>query len=131
GAGGRGALTGGGSTARDARQHREGAHGGNPVSPVLGATAPETDGGASARLPVGDAAVEHRARVDARRREDARGDGGSCAALADRHDRPAFLLEFVAVLADEPIWDVAAAGDEAVVALVQLADVDHLRAVFE
>src|SRR5204862_2136409 len=104
---------------------------GNRLSPVSTTAAAKADGGAAQRLPIGDAAVEHRARVVARSGEHAGGDGCTGAALADRHDRPAFLLQLGAVLAHESVRDVAAAGDEAVVALVQLADIDYLRAVFE
>ena len=42
-------------------------------------------------VPVADSAVQHRPRVDARGCEDARGNAGPRAGLADRHDRLAVL----------------------------------------
>ena len=70
--------------------------------------------GVATRLPVRDAAVEERPRVDAVRCEDARGHAGARAALADRDDGSP-VRELVRVRAHEAVRDVAAAGDVALV----------------
>ena len=67
-------------------------------------------------------------RVDPGGRQHAGGDCRARTAFADRHDRPP-LPELVAVIPYEAVGDVAAARDEPVVALVELADVDHLDRV--
>ena len=72
-----------------------------------------------------DAAVDHRARVDAGGGEHAGGDRGARAALADRHHRLA-VGDRRPVGAQQPVRDVLAARDEAGVALVELAHVDHV-----
>src|SRR5689334_24320334 len=56
----------------------------------------ELDRRAAALFPVRDAAVEDGPGVDAGRREDARGNPGTRAALADRHHRPP-VLQLLAV----------------------------------
>src|SRR4029078_11366720 len=86
---------------------------------------------AAALLPVVDAAVEHGADVHALGGEHARGDAGAGAAGADRDDGPR-VVELLAVGAREPVRDVPATWDVAVVALVLLADVEHLdRVLFD
>ena len=68
-----------------------------------------------------------RARTPSRGQH-ARGHAGARAAGADRHHRPA-VVELVPERAHEPVRDVPAARDVALVALVLLAHVEHLGRV--
>ena len=82
----------------------------------------------AAGLPVVHAAVQDRAGADSFGRERAGSDSSSGAGRADGHDQAA-VLELVAVGAHEPVGDVPAAGDVALVALVLLAHVEELDRV--
>src|SRR5262249_12570642 len=86
--------------------------------------AAEFDRAAAALVPRVHAAVENGSRVDAVRGENARGDRGARAGVADRDDR--LLADTVAAHPQQAIGDVARARDVAAVALVLLTYVEHL-----
>src|SRR5207237_9265697 len=72
-----------------------------------------------------DDAYKTLARGDTTGGEDARDNRSPRPALADLDDRPV-ARQLLGARPDEPVRNVHAAGDEARVALVQLADVDQL-----
>src|SRR5436309_5454006 len=93
------------------------------ISSALRAEAAERRRLAAAGAPRVQPAVEHRPRVEANGAEHARCDRGARAALADRHDRTVADKTVLRGLSRCAVWEVSAAGDEAAVALVRLADV--------
>src|SRR5581483_8479200 len=81
---------------------------------------------AAARAPLADAAAEHRARVHPCRAQHARRQRRARAALADGDDRSAADEAVLGRLAHVAVRHVVGPGNEAGVALVRLAYIEHL-----